>query len=98
MENKILSTGETISYSADVLDTNWNNMQTKGELTDPLSTFPGEPQRDPDPKKRPETEPHIQPEVEPGEDDDDDDDDDDPYTEPEIGDDPDEERKKQTIM
>jgi hypothetical protein len=61
------------------------------------------------PKEKPEVEPDELPEEEPGiqpgkrkpgkkEDDDDDDDDDDPYTETEIGDDPDTIKKKTTIM
>ena len=60
---------------------------------------------EPDPKEKPEVEPDalpeenpgIQPGTHPGKHDDDDDDDD-PYTETEIGDDPDEIGKKTTIM
>ena len=56
-----------------------------------------------DPKEKPEIEPDNLPVEEPGlhpltKPDDDDDDDDDPYTETEIGDDPDEISKKTTIM
>ena len=56
------------------------------------------------PNEKPEVEPDALPEEEPGlphkpgKEDDDDDDDDDPYTETEIGDDPDEIKKKTTIM
>ncbi len=57
------------------------------------------------PKKNPEVEPDALPEEEPGVlpntnpgKEDDDDDDDDPFTETEIGDDPDEIQKKTTIM
>ncbi len=63
---------------------------------------------DPDPKKKPEVEPEklpgedpgVQPDTKPRKEDDDDDDDDDyePYEEPEIGDDPDEIKKRTTIM
>ena len=60
----------------------------------------------PDPREKPEIEPDNLPEEEPGfhpgtkpeKDDDEDDDDDDPFTETEIGDDPDEITKKTTIM
>lgn len=62
-----------------------------------------EPNEAEDPKKKPEVEPEQlpkedpgQPGEEPGEDDDDDDDD--PFTETEIGDDPDEIEKKTTIF
>ena len=58
-----------------------------------------------DPKEKPEVEPDVLPEEEPGiqpgkrkPGKEDDDDDDDPYTETEIGDDPDEIRKKTTVM
>lgn len=57
-----------------------------------------------DPKEKPEIEPDNLPVEEPGvhpltkPDEDDDDDDDDPFTETEIGDDPDEITKKTTIM
>lgn len=59
-----------------------------------------------DPKEKPEVEPEqlpdedpgIQPGKKPGKEDDEDDDDDDPFTETEIGDDPDEIRKKTTVM
>jgi hypothetical protein len=53
-----------------------------------------------EPDKLPPEEPGIQPQTDPGKegDDDDDDDDDDPYTDTEIGDDPDEIKKRTTIM
>ncbi|HEX8356921.1 MAG TPA: hypothetical protein VF610_05910 [Segetibacter sp.] len=56
-----------------------------------------------EPELEPEKIPHEDPGIQPGkfpekDDDDDDDDDDDPYHGIEIGDDPDEERKKVTIM
>jgi hypothetical protein len=55
-----------------------------------------------DPKQKPEVEPEQLPKEDPGqpgtEPDEDDDDDDDPFTETEIGDDPDEIEKKTTIF
>ena len=51
-----------------------------------------------EPDALPEENPGIQPGTQPGKHDDDDDDDDDPFTETEIGDDPDEIGKKTTIM
>jgi hypothetical protein len=55
-----------------------------------------------DPKQKPEVEPEHLPKEDPGQSDpdteEDDDDDDDPYTETEIGDDPDEIEKKTTIF
>ena len=56
-----------------------------------------------DPKQKPEVEPEHLPKEDPGQADpdteeDDDDDDDDPFTETEIGDDPDEIEKKTTIF
>jgi hypothetical protein len=51
-----------------------------------------------EPDVLPSEEPGILPEEKPGKEDDDDDDDDDPFTETEIGDDPDEMEKKTTIM
>lgn len=56
-----------------------------------------------DPKQKPEVEPEHLPKEDPGQSDpdtgeDDDDDDDDPFTETEIGDDPDEIEKKTTIF
>ncbi len=56
-----------------------------------------------DPKQKPEVEPEKLPTEDPGQpgsepDEDDDDDDDDPFTETEIGDDPDEIEKKTTIF
>lgn len=56
-----------------------------------------------DPKQKPEVEPEHLPKEDPGQpgtepDEDDDDDDDNPFTETEIGDDPDEIEKKTTIF
>lgn len=55
-----------------------------------------------DPKQKPEVEPEHLPKEDPGQSDpdteEDDDDDDDPFTETEIGDDPDEIEKKTTIF
>ena len=56
-----------------------------------------------DPKQKPEVEPEHLPsedpgQADPGTEEDDDDDDDDPFTETEIGDDPDEIEKKTTIF
>lgn len=54
-----------------------------------------------DPKQKPEVEPEHMPKEDPGQPDpdpDEDDDDDDPFTETEIGDDPDEIEKKTTIF
>jgi hypothetical protein len=54
-----------------------------------------------DPKHKPEVEPEHMPKEDPGQPDsepDEDDDDDDPFTETEIGDDPDEIEKKTTIF
>jgi hypothetical protein len=78
---------------------------------EPILQLTGEMPGDGDePKKRPEIEPEklpnedpgIQPDTKPKKEDDDDDDDDDddytPYTEPEIGDDPDREKNKIPIM
>ncbi len=50
-----------------------------------------------EPEKLPDEDPGVRPITRPGKDDDDDDDDD-PFTETEIGDDPDEISKKTTIM
>lgn len=50
-----------------------------------------------EPEKMPKEDPGIQPGTQPGKSDDDDDDDN-PFTETEIGDDPDEIQKKTTIM
>lgn len=65
----------------------------------PLET-PGKPNEKPEiePEKLPNEDPGIQPDTDPDKDDDDDDDDNDPFKEIEIGDDPDEERKKIPIM
>lgn len=66
----------------------------------PVET-PGKPNEQPEiePEKLPQEDPGIQPDTNPGKDDDDNDDDDDnPFKEIEIGDDPDEERKKIPIM
>ncbi|MCY7420435.1 MAG: hypothetical protein LH478_01695 [Chitinophagaceae bacterium] len=83
---------------------------TISELNDPLinelySNLPGEgdePRKTPEiePEKLPKEDPGIQPDTKPKKEDDDDDDDDDyePYTEPEIGDDPDREKNKIPIM
>ncbi len=67
---------------------------------DPVET-PGKPNQEPEiePEKVPQEDPGIQPGTNPGkEDDDEDDDDNNPFKEIEIGDDPDEERKKILIM
>lgn len=83
---------------------NKNTINLPEEFVTEDLTLLNEPKEAPetDPKQKPEVEPeHMpkedpgQPETEPGEDDDDDDD---PYTETEIGDDPDEIKKKTTIF
>lgn len=82
-----------------------NQKYGNGNLVEEGISFQIEPDERPesDPKEKPEVEPDalpeenpgIQPGTRPGEHDDDDDD---PYTETEIGDDPDEIGKKTTIM
>ncbi len=67
-----------------------------GPEIEPIETPGTKPEFEPDPS--PDEEPGIQPGTKPGKHDDDDDDDDDPFTETEIGDDPDEIGKKTTIM
>jgi hypothetical protein len=66
------------------------------EEIDPIETPPS------DPKEKPEVEPEHLPKEDPGQPNEDpdegDDDDDDPFTETEIGDDPDEIKKKTTIF
>ena len=75
-------------------------------MNEPYNSLPGdgdEPKKTPEiePEKLPDETPGIQPDTKPKKEDDDDDDDDDdytPYTEPEIGDDPDTEKNKTLIM
>ncbi len=69
--------------------------QPKPEV-EPGKTPDEKPEVEPD--VLPSEEPGIIPQEKPGKEDDDDDDDDDPFTETEIGDDPDEIQKKTTIM
>lgn len=74
--------------------------ETEPEI-EPTETPTRAPNEQPEvePEKMPNEDPGIQPSIDPNKgDDDDDDDDDDPFTETEIGDDPDEIRKKTTIF
>ena len=80
------------------------NQQTEEEMitSGPIETPGINPQEKPEvePEKLPGEDPGIQPGKHPGkeDDDDDDDDDDDPFKENEIGDDPNEIKKKTTVM
>ena len=69
--------------------------QPKPEV-EPGKTPNEKPEVEPD--ALPSEEPGITPQEKPGKEDDDDDDEDDPFTDNEIGDDPDEIAKKTTIM
>ncbi len=70
------------------------------EMSAPIETPGADPKEKPEiePEHLPKEDPGIQPPTEPQKEDDDDDDDDDPFTETEIGDDPNEITKKTTIM
>ena len=73
-------------------------------IKEKLETSEPGPEENPgiDPQKKPEVEPEVLPKENPGEDPqtapDDDDEEDDPFSEREIGDDPDEIQKKTTVM
>lgn len=71
-------------------------------LSDELVVNQEPKENETDPKQKPEVEPEHLPKEDPGQPDmdpdEDDDDDDDPFTETEIGDDPDEIEKKTTIF
>ena len=72
------------------------SQELPGPEVEPGKTPDEKPEVEPD--VLPSEEPGIIPQEKPGKEDDDDDDDDDPFSEREIGDDPDEIGKKTTIM
>jgi hypothetical protein len=76
--------------------TELSNQELPNPEAEPGKTPDEKPEVEPD--ALPSEEPGIIPQEKPGKEDDDDDDDDDPFTETEIGDDPDEIEKKTTIM
>jgi hypothetical protein len=80
-----------------------NSIELPAEFVNESLNLAGEPAETPetDPKQKPEVEPEQLPKEDPGQpgaEPDEDDDDDDPFTETEIGDDPDEIEKKTTIF